>query len=554
VNIAAASARSTAVTFAALVLAAVLFKMLGHKGFTPLSVAVAAALLLVRPALGEASRAAVERFLLLFGLLIYALANQDPSYHEHVALLLCLVPALPRLRRVMAFTAAEGSLLVVLAVIVWSLSWSSNLSMTASGIAMSVLCLLFLIGCVLVWEGRLERVLGQVLLVLAALLVGSFVVGGMGHGAAGRTFSGVTLHRNQLGFLLGLMILLCLFAVRERLRWPHLLGGVAAAGLLAYADSKSSIVAVSLAAVVYLVIRARRWRLYLVLLAVVLGGLFASLPSPKMDHFALALGRDPTFTSRTEIWADSLRMAAQQPFTGYGYNAVWSAHENRLAQFPDAPGPRYAHAHNAWIDWLLQLGAGGLLLYWAFLAVLLGRAWQIIRQAGPPTAGGPPSDSLAARQVIALVLYIQVYDMANVSTVPVTRFGFFMLAVMSLCLWLSAEATRRQRFAAPLPARPAEPDWAAPAVPSVGRRLRQLAGIGAGAVATAAAVAAYAVWDDGREFARAEQRTAPAANGVVAVGVIEASEFQWRTPQRLHDYARRHRQALLEKLQRSDPP
>ena len=70
----------------------------------------------------------------------------------------------------------------------------------------------------------------------------------MGHGAAGKTFSGVTLHRNQLGFLLGLLILISLFVLRFRFRWPHVLNCLAAAGLLIYIDSKSAIISIAFTA------------------------------------------------------------------------------------------------------------------------------------------------------------------------------------------------------------------------------------------------------------------------------------------------------------------
>jgi O-antigen ligase len=129
-----------------------------------------------------------------------------------------------------------------------------------------------------------------------------------------------------------------------------------------------------------------------------------------------------------------VRLLAEQPFTGFGYNAVWSAFENRLSQYPDAPGPSYAHAHNAWLDWALQLGLGGWLLYIVFLVVLakraLMRAWK--------------GDVAVGVQAMCMLVYVQIYDLANVSTVPITRFGFFMLAVVSACLWLGEARDRRE--------------------------------------------------------------------------------------------------------------
>ena len=545
------------ISFAALVLAAVLFKVLGNQIFTPLSVVVAGSLFVLRYQLQARRREQVESFLLQFGVLLYALANQDPSYYEHAALLLCLVPTVERWRRIRQTAVAEGSILLVFLFIVWSVCWTSNVDMSLAGFVMSALCLMFLIGYVLAFDGDMNVILGRILTVLVAVMVGSWIVGAMGHGAAGKTFSGVTLHRNQLGFLLGLLILISLFVLRFRFRWPHVLNCLAAAGLLIYIDSKSAIISIAFTALVLFVLSARKWKVYLGLLALGIVVFITALPSPKMDNFALWMGRDPTFTSRTEIWADSVKLAAEQPFTGYGYNAVWSAHENRLAQYRNAPGPLYAHAHNAWIDWVLQLGLGGLAIYIVFLGVLLKRALAHARESERVSSHDSSGDSDGrplAIQAVCLLIYIQIYDLANVSTVPVTRFGFFMLAVASLSLWLGATAARAKQ---PETSRPAGQGRSAssfpastPAWPKGHRILTGVVLVLVGFVA----MSAYAVWEDGRRFSAAEKRPSPAPNSVAAASLLDPGQFQWKTQEKLRDYARRHRLALQEMMRRSESP
>ncbi len=524
--------------FAALVISAVLFKLLGGQYFTPLSVVLAGVIFFLRYGVDARLRQALEIFLLQFGALIYALANQEPSYYEHAAMIFCLAPALHRLREMARLAMAEGTVTLVFAYIVWSLVWSANTEMTLAGIYMSALCLVFLLAYVVTCGGDLHQIFRNVWQLLAAVLMGSIVVGGMGYGSTGQTFTGVTLHRNQFGFLLGLLILLGLFFLRARFRWLHLAGVAVGAVFLIYIDSKSSMISIALTSVLWFVLTAKRWRIYAALAALAIAAFVVSLPSPKMDHFAMRMGRDPTFTSRTEIWADSVKLLAEQPYTGFGYNSVWSAFENRLAQYRDAPGPKYGHAHNAWIEWGLQLGGGGLLAYMLFLGVLLGRALALARQ---------PERFAAGVQVACLLVYIQVYDLANVSTIPITRFGFFMLAVASLCLSFGSVTYRSEQERTPAVA------LGKPAGAHLGSAWRLLIGTLL-VLVVFVGVATFAVWEDGRRFAAVNEPYPPAADAVAASSYLEVDKFQWKSADKLHEYVRAHRQALVDKMNRSKAP
>ncbi len=410
--------------FAALMFWAVLFKLLGWQYYTPFTVVLAAGLLALRFGVRESMRAPIEVFLLRFGVLNYALASQDPSYFESAVLVFCIVPSLSRLRNTGRLALAEGTCLLLLAWMVWSCVWTADLGMTVAGIAMSAVGLGFLLAWVLTFEGDLERILQEIIIVLAALAASSVIVGAMGLGAVGVTFAGVTFHRNQLGLLLGLLVLLSLFSSRSPL-WARVAGGLGGGGLLLYCDSKSAILSIAAAASLFVILNQKRWWIWGGLAATGVAVFFLSLPSPRIDNLTRVLGRDPTFTGRTGIWEDSLQLLEQQPFTGYGYNAVWSAFENRLAQFPEAPGPQYAHAFNGWIEWGLQLGLGGALLYALFLAVYLHRA----------------HGSVFGVHALCLLAYIEIYNLANVSNIPITRFGFFMLAVVTTCLFLGPRRT-----------------------------------------------------------------------------------------------------------------
>jgi O-antigen ligase len=80
-----------------------------------------------------------------------------------------------------------------------------------------------------------------------------------------------------------------------------------------------------------------------------------------------ALGKDPTLTGRTEIWASLMRLSDKHPWLGYGYKAFWlpdsvPAKVVRMETHWDVPS-----AHNGWLDLLIQLGWVGVILFGACL-------------------------------------------------------------------------------------------------------------------------------------------------------------------------------------------
>ena len=67
-------------------------------------------------------------------------------------------------------------------------------------------------------------------------------------------------------------------------------------------------------------------------------------------------------------------------------------------------------------------------------------------------------------------------------------------------------------------------------------------------------VATFAVWEDGRRFAAVSEPYPPAADAMAASSYLEVEKFQWRSADKLHEYVRAHRQALVEKMNRSKAP
>lgn len=81
-------------------------------------------------------------------------------------------------------------------------------------------------------------------------------------------------------------------------------------------------------------------------------------------HIATAMGRDPTLTDRTKIWAIVLSMGTN-PVIGTGYESFWLG--PRLVYFWTRGLGRINEAHNGYLEVYLQLGMVGVALLMCFL-------------------------------------------------------------------------------------------------------------------------------------------------------------------------------------------
>ncbi|WP_181183841.1 O-antigen ligase family protein [Prosthecodimorpha hirschii] len=228
-----------------------------------------------------------------------------------------------------------------------------------------------------------DGVVARIFWTLAAIMLVNLAMvavkpaGPLGH-------EGVYPQKNGLGAAAALAILFALHQLFAGARWTRvaaLLVIAVAVLLLVLSRSKTSlglaalVPAIALAAAI--VARATR------LSPAVLVGLGAGLAylvyavgvAAYLWDFpavATALFGDPTLTTRTEIWDFALPMTERRPWLGFGFESFWQAG-------PDSPSLREArgfvakmpHAHNGYIDILLQLGRVGLALLMVILFAAL---------------------------------------------------------------------------------------------------------------------------------------------------------------------------------------
>jgi O-antigen ligase len=95
------------------------------------------------------------------------------------------------------------------------------------------------------------------------------------------------------------------------------------------------------------------------------------------------MGRDPTFTGRTDLWAMGFDAFLHRPLLGYGFDAFWDDHSaNGGAQIRAFVGWATPNVHNSWLELALGIGLLGLAL---FAVVLIGtfiRAVILFRRRG----------------------------------------------------------------------------------------------------------------------------------------------------------------------------
>jgi O-antigen ligase len=152
---------------------------------------------------------------------------------------------------------------------------------------------------------------------------------------------------------------------------------------------------------------------------------------------ASLMGRDPTLTGRTAIWAQVWIEILKRPWLGYGFSAFWRG--TRGASFDVVVALKFVlfHAHNGFLEIWLELGAAGLLLF--VLSYL--RGWQ---QLWPLLSSERPAAEFAAsRWPVFVLVLIAAYDFDENTLLSFNGF-FWVLYVHALVSIEQAAAARRQ--------------------------------------------------------------------------------------------------------------
>lgn len=242
----------------------------------------------------------------------------------------------------------------------------------------------------------LLRLLGGVFAALlliniaVALAMPGYGLEHFGRGYLPVALKGAARHRNEFGASAALAVLVFTAIVLTVPRWWPLgvAGGLLATGVLLMVQSMSSIAAVALgggAMLTFWLGKQMRVPALIVAFAIacvtaLVGWLAYSTPGT----IAKMLGRDPTLTSRVDIWRDALWIIRDRPLTGHGFGAVWSGFE--ATAFPFLETLRWSpHAHNGFLQLATEIGLIGSLLATLFYLLALILAVRNFRDTAAPT-------------------------------------------------------------------------------------------------------------------------------------------------------------------------
>ncbi len=182
---------------------------------------------------------------------------------------------------------------------------------------------------------------------------------------------GIYTHKNQFGIIISLAtFIFFLKAIDTQQRsWIFWLLLITSVSLTILCKSTTSLGTMLLMLLLCIVYRIFRWRYeilvstVLVVLIIGIGGLLFFFNFIGTDAFFEAIGKDPTLSSRTEIWKQVWEAIQLKPWLGYGSAAFWDGLQGSSKYVELAVKSKVAYAHNGFLDILLGIGFIGLGLF-----------------------------------------------------------------------------------------------------------------------------------------------------------------------------------------------
>lgn len=210
---------------------------------------------------------------------------------------------------------------------------------------------------------------------------------------------GIFPHKNVLGGRMVLLLLCCLLLFAEG--WHRLtvvLAAALGAALIAFSQSGTAIVmTLGLCALAPLLLTRHaaaplRLIAYLVALMgfVSIAWIFLAFDLDPVGLALQALGKEPTLTGRSELWAFAAELIEERPLLGGGYDAFWHGGVFSAGSYLQyVVQQEIMNFHNSYLDIAVQLGALGLAVTLLFLLLFAWRALALLHRSSTAMAALP---------------------------------------------------------------------------------------------------------------------------------------------------------------------
>lgn len=185
------------------------------------------------------------------------------------------------------------------------------------------------------------------------------------------SWRGIFTHKNILARLMnysGLIFLILLVEAKTRVsRISALFFLSLSVFLIIMSTSVGPLLTLIILMLIVPFLRSLRWSYgytfsFLFLSSVIVGSslvfLFANL-----DVFFELIGKDPTLTGRTDLWADLIGAIQERPLLGYGFSGFWRGWAGISGDIWNLNTWLPPDAHSGFLDLFLELGLIGFLIY-----------------------------------------------------------------------------------------------------------------------------------------------------------------------------------------------
>jgi O-antigen ligase len=113
------------------------------------------------------------------------------------------------------------------------------------------------------------------------------------------------------------------------------------------------------------------WLKTLIIIIIIYGTITPFLGKLAIFNISSYLGRDETLTGRADgIWAVLMPYAMKQPLLGHGFGGFWTTSMREMTS---------SHAHNGYLDTILNVGFIGLFLFSLYMLSCISRAVRVLK-------------------------------------------------------------------------------------------------------------------------------------------------------------------------------